>query len=125
MEFKDNDIVISGLSGRFPRSNNVNEFEYNLFNKIDMTDEDESRWNHFLSEVPRRFGKISKLEKFDASFFSTLNKHANWTDPQMRILQEHSYEVSYSFDAKTRISRFYIYFYIYRQFWMLVSHHNL
>ena len=93
MELADNDVVISGISGRFPSSNNVKEFEYNLFNKVDMTDDDESRWNHFHDEVPRRFGKIHNLEKFDASFFSTLNKHANWTDPQIRILLEHSYEV--------------------------------
>ncbi|CAG9798235.1 unnamed protein product [Chironomus riparius] len=92
MEVKDMDVVISGMSGRFPNSNNVKEFEYNLFNKIDMTDDDTSRWNHFQDEVPHRFGKIRNLEKFDASFFSTLNKHANWTDPQIRILLEHSYE---------------------------------
>ena len=93
MEIKDNDIVISGISGRFPNSNNLREFEYNLYNKVDMTDDDESRWKHFSDEVPRRFGKIRNLEKFDASFFSTLNKHADWTDPQMRILLEHAYEV--------------------------------
>ncbi|XP_070505891.1 fatty acid synthase-like [Chironomus tepperi] len=92
MEVKDSDIVISGISGRFPNSNNLREFEYNLYNKVDMTDDDESRWKHFSDEVPRRFGKIRNLEKFDASFFSTLNKHANWTDPQMRILLEHAYE---------------------------------
>jgi fatty acid synthase len=57
-----------------------------------MVDDDESRWKHFHVDVPKRFGKIQNLEKFDASFFSTLNKHANWTDPQMRILLEHSYE---------------------------------
>lgn len=93
MEIKESDIVISGVSGRFPNSKNLKEFEYNLYNKIDMIDEDESRWKHYLKEVPQRFGKIHNLEKFDASFFSTLNKHANWTDPQMRILLEHAYEV--------------------------------
>ncbi|XP_070505890.1 fatty acid synthase-like [Chironomus tepperi] len=92
MDVKDSDIVISGISGRFPNSNNLREFEYNLFNKVDMTDENESRWKHFTDEIPQRFGKIHNLEKFDASFFSTLNKHADWTDPQMRILLEHAYE---------------------------------
>ncbi|KAL7030367.1 hypothetical protein ACKWTF_006628 [Chironomus riparius] len=92
MEVNESDIVISGISGRFPSSNNLREFEYNLYNKVDMVDDDESRWKHFSDEVPRRFGKIRNLEKFDASFFSTLNKHANWTDPQMRILLEHAYE---------------------------------
>ncbi|XP_070494680.1 fatty acid synthase-like [Chironomus tepperi] len=92
MDLNDNDIVVSGISGRFPNSNNVREFANNLYNKVDMTDEDESRWKHFHEDVPKRFGKIRNIEKFDASFFSTLNKHANWTDPQMRMLLEHAYE---------------------------------
>lgn len=91
-ELSDDDIVISGISGRFPSSRNVSEFASNLFNKVDMTDDDESRWRHFSNEIPRRFGKIRNLEKFDASFFSILNKHATWIDPQTRILLEHSYE---------------------------------
>ncbi|KAL7042296.1 hypothetical protein ACKWTF_001098 [Chironomus riparius] len=91
----DNDgdaIVVSGISGRFPNANNVQEFEHNLYNKIDMSDEDESRWKHFHPEVPKRTGKIRNLNKFDASFFSILNKHANWMDPQCRCLLEHAYE---------------------------------
>lgn len=91
-EFSPEDIVVSGISGRFPNSNNMHEFEHNLYNKIDMADEDESRWKHFNPEVPKRSGKIRNLEKFDASFFSILNKHANQMDPQCRILLEHSYE---------------------------------
>lgn len=94
MDLNDNDIVISGISGRFPNSNNLLEFSRNLYNKIDMVDDDESRWKHVIPNVPKRFGKIRNLEKFDASFFATLNKHAKFTDPQMRILLEHSYEVS-------------------------------
>lgn len=86
------EIVVSGISGRFPNSNNMHEFEHNLYNKVDMADEDESRWKHFHPEVPKRSGKIRNLEKFDASFFSILNKHANQMDPQCRILLEHSYE---------------------------------
>lgn len=88
----DENIVVSGIAGRFSNSNNMREFEYNLYNKVDMVDEDESRWKHFHNEVPRRSGKIRNLEKFDASFFSILNKHANQMDPQCRILLEHSYE---------------------------------
>jgi fatty acid synthase, animal type len=91
-EFSGEEIVVSGISGRFPNSNNVLEFEHNLYNKIDMADDDESRFKDFNPEVPRRMGKIKNLEKFDASFFSILNKHANQMDPQCRILLEHTYE---------------------------------
>jgi fatty acid synthase, animal type len=86
------DIVISGISGRFPNSNNVREFGENLFNKVDLVDEVESRWKNFHPEVPSRTGKIPNVEKFDASFFSYLSKNANTIDPQSRILLEQSYE---------------------------------
>lgn len=92
MEKVSDEIVISGISGRFPNTNNMKELAYNLYNKVDMVDDDESRWKHFHPKVPKRAGKIRNLEKFDASFFATLNKHAHWTDPQMRMLLEHSYE---------------------------------
>jgi fatty acid synthase, animal type len=88
----NDEIVISGISGRFPSSKNMHEFEYNLYNKVDMSDEDESRWKHFHPDVPRRSGKISNLDKYDAPFFGIMNKHANQMDPQLRILMEVSYE---------------------------------
>jgi fatty acid synthase len=92
---EEDQIVISGISGRFPNANNISEFSHKLYNKIDLTDEDENRWKHFHSEVPKRTGKISNLEKFDASVFSILDKHANQIDPQMRCLLEHCSEAFY------------------------------
>ena len=38
------DIVISGMSGRFPESDTLEEFECNLYNNIDMIVENERRW---------------------------------------------------------------------------------
>jgi len=38
------DVVISGLSGRFPASDNLDEFAKNLYSHIDMITEDERRW---------------------------------------------------------------------------------
>jgi fatty acid synthase, animal type len=73
---RDDDVVISGISGRFPNSRNMAEFEYNLFNKIDMVDEDERRWRHTNPEIPRRVGKLYDIEKFDASFFGVNYRHA-------------------------------------------------
>lgn len=40
------EIVISGIAGRFPESNNMKELEDNLFNKIDMVTDDTRRWEH-------------------------------------------------------------------------------
>jgi len=55
-------------------------------------DDDESRWPNYHSELPTRTGKIRNLEKFDGNFFSVLSRNANYIDPQVRILLEHSYE---------------------------------
>ncbi len=38
------DLVISGMSGRFPESDTVNEFAENLYNKKDMVIVDDRRW---------------------------------------------------------------------------------
>lgn len=86
------EIVISGISGRFPNTANVAEFAANLYNKVDMVDDSETRWKHIDPELPRRTGKTVNLEKFDASFFSVHHRQANAIDPQCRMLMEHSYE---------------------------------
>ena len=39
-----NDIVISGMSGRFPMSRNVEEFSKNLYSGVDMVTESDDRW---------------------------------------------------------------------------------
>ncbi|KAL5275973.1 hypothetical protein ACFFRR_001663 [Megaselia abdita] len=86
------EIVISGMSGKFPNARNVTEYEYNLYNKIDMVDDEERRWRHFNPEIPRRAGKIWDLEKFDATYFGVHFKQAHTMDPQCRLLMETAYE---------------------------------
>lgn len=86
------DIVISGISGRFPNSRTMEEFSHNLYNMIDMVDEKETRWRHTNPEIPRRSGKVSDLDKFDASFFGVNFRQARTMDPQSRMLLEHAYE---------------------------------
>lgn len=38
------DVVISGISGRFPLSDDINEFKDNLYAGVDMMTCDSSRW---------------------------------------------------------------------------------
>ena len=38
------DIVISGMGGRYPESNSTDEFAENLYNNVDMITEDSRRW---------------------------------------------------------------------------------
>uniref|UniRef100_T1J426 Fatty acid synthase n=1 Tax=Strigamia maritima TaxID=126957 RepID=T1J426_STRMM len=85
-------IVISGVSGRFPESDNVWEFRDHLFNGDDMVTEDDRRWPPGLWDTPRRSGKLKHLNKFDASFFGFHSRQAHESDPQLRILLEVVYE---------------------------------
>ena len=38
------DIVISGISGRFPESDSIDEFAENLYKNVDMITDESRRW---------------------------------------------------------------------------------
>lgn len=42
--FEDDDVVISGISGRFPNCDTFEEFKQKLFNGTDILAEGENRW---------------------------------------------------------------------------------
>lgn len=68
------DIVISGVSGRYPCSDNIEEFAENLFAGKDLITEDDLRWPPGLYDLPKRHGKLKDIKKFDAQFFSVTPK---------------------------------------------------
>lgn len=41
----DDEIVISGIGGRYPESNSLDEFRDNLYNNVDMITSDDRRWS--------------------------------------------------------------------------------
>uniref|UniRef100_A0A672N4K5 Fatty acid synthase n=1 Tax=Sinocyclocheilus grahami TaxID=75366 RepID=A0A672N4K5_SINGR len=86
------DIVIAGISGRLPESNNLEEFWLNLFNGVDMVTEDDRRWKPGLYGLPQRNGKLKEIDRFDAAFFGVHPKQAHTMDPQLRLMLEISYE---------------------------------
>ncbi|XP_054169344.1 fatty acid synthase-like [Oppia nitens] len=87
------DIVISGISGRFPESDNMDEYAHNLFSNIDMVTADDRRWPiAFNDGLGSRTGKLKQIDKFDSSYFSTLTLLADAMDPQARIMLETTYE---------------------------------
>ncbi|GBN00571.1 Fatty acid synthase [Araneus ventricosus] len=88
----ESEIVISGMSGRFPESDNIAEFSQNLFNKVDLLTEDNRRWEPGLYGLPRKMGKLKDISKFDSQFFGVHPKLAHVLDPQTRILLELTYE---------------------------------
>ncbi|KAG7203842.1 hypothetical protein KM043_017898 [Ampulex compressa] len=88
----EEEVVISGIAGRFPESDNVRMLETNLFNKIDLITDDDRRWTTDHKDVPHRTGKINNLSKFDALFFGVSAQQADVMDPIGRMLMEHCYE---------------------------------
>ncbi|KAL0105747.1 hypothetical protein PUN28_015883 [Cardiocondyla obscurior] len=86
------EIVISGIAGRFPDSNNVEEFKNNLMSKKDLVTDDDRRWKLDHPDIPQRTGKINDVNKFDALFFGVHFKQAHTMDPMCRMLLEHAYE---------------------------------
>ncbi|XP_044275877.1 fatty acid synthase [Varanus komodoensis] len=86
------DVVIAGIAGKLPESENLQEFWENLINGVDMVTEDDRRWKPGVYGLPKRNGKLKDISKFDASFFGVHPKQAHTMDPQLRLLLEVSYE---------------------------------
>lgn len=42
--FIEDDVVISGMSGRFPECDTIEEFREKLFSGVDLVKEDDSKW---------------------------------------------------------------------------------
>ncbi|XP_070148748.1 fatty acid synthase-like [Polyergus mexicanus] len=88
----EEEIVISGITGRFPNCDNIKEYQDNIFNKIDLGSSDHQRWTNYIYEMPPRIGKMNNIQKFDAEFFNISAEEANVIDPASRMLLEHTYE---------------------------------
>ena len=92
MTNKCDDIVIAGISGRFPDCDSVDELRDSLFARKDLITEDDRRWPPGLYGLPTRSGKIRDLSRFDAQFFGLNPKQTDHMDPQSRLLLETTYE---------------------------------
>ncbi|KAL0130473.1 hypothetical protein PUN28_002261 [Cardiocondyla obscurior] len=86
------EIVISGIAGRFPDSNNMDQLRENLFNKIDLVTEICGRWKRDYVDLPKRMGIIHNFDKFDADFFGISSQEAHTLAPEIRMLLEHASE---------------------------------
>ncbi|CAG7717692.1 unnamed protein product [Allacma fusca] len=92
MDRYNGDVVISGIAGKFPESENLEEFWQNLHNGVDMVTEIHDRWNVESFEMPSRMGQLKHLNKFDADFLGVHAKQADLMDPRLRILLELTHE---------------------------------
>ncbi|KAJ3652400.1 hypothetical protein Zmor_018369 [Zophobas morio] len=82
------EVVISGVSGRFPESENIYEFRDNLFNKKQMVSENEKRWKVDVGNVPKKSGHIDNINKFDAGYFGLHYRQANFMDPGLGVIMK-------------------------------------
>lgn len=87
------DIVISGVAGRFPDCLNIDQFKDNLYNKVDMITESDGRWPVGYIGLPPKAGNVPEVDKFDAAFFGWTDEYAHIIEHQIRILFELAWEV--------------------------------
>lgn len=100
------DIAIIGVSGRYPKANNLKAFWENLSegkNCIDVVPESRWHWEQFFSKkedvanhisegiYTKWGGFIDNPEAFDALFFGISPREAEKIDPQERVFLECAY----------------------------------
>src|SRR5690606_21758246 len=76
--------------GRYPKSDNLEEFWQNLISGEALYTHD-TRWPG-QGEMPKKAGVIKCLDNFDFDFFRIPKKNADQMDPQIRISHETTYE---------------------------------
>ena len=99
-------VAIVGVAFRFPGDvGNEREFWSALQEGRDLvTQVDQSRWGTDVLQHPKRgeagrsvtfsAGVLSRIDEFDAEFFSVSPREAAWLDPQQRLLLELAWEVT-------------------------------
>jgi acyl transferase domain-containing protein len=98
-----NPIAIIGVSCRFPKANNLEEFWQLLHHGTDgITEVPKSRWDVDSLYSPelgekgkmntRWGGFIAEVDKFDTEFFQISPREAENMDPQQRLLMEVAWE---------------------------------
>lgn len=96
----ENDIAIIGMSGRFPKANNIAEYWQNLVNgvnSIEKADDEKIQAAGLPKEIleHKRFvhagSTLNEAKYFDAEFFGLSKTEALHMDPQIRLLLQTSW----------------------------------
>ncbi|XP_053201164.1 LOW QUALITY PROTEIN: fatty acid synthase-like [Panonychus citri] len=86
-------LVISGISGRYPEAQSLEEFWFNLLNGVDGGTIDDRRWPTTLPNIPKRLAKVPNIGFFDAEFFKIPAESVSTIIPSIRVLHEVIYEM--------------------------------
>ncbi|CEF59629.1 Acyl transferase domain and Beta-ketoacyl synthase, N-terminal domain and Beta-ketoacyl synthase,C-terminal domain and Acyl transferase domain and Acyl transferase/acyl hydrolase/lysophospholipase domain and Thiolase-like, subgroup domain and Thiolase-like domain and Polyketide synthase, beta-ketoacyl synthase domain-containing protein [Strongyloides ratti] len=82
------DIVISGISGRFPDSDNVNEFAKHMYTQKTFTTTNNDIWDYtFNDKVPIK-GQLKNYDTFDSSYFEINKNRGKAFNNELRFLCE-------------------------------------
>ncbi|GAX59141.1 beta-ketoacyl synthase [Candidatus Scalindua japonica] len=98
-KYRNEDIAIIGVCGRYPGADNLDEFWENLKNGIDcITEIPAERWDYSRFYDPDKKksdkscckwgGFITDVDKFDPLFFNISPREAELMDPQERLFLE-------------------------------------
>ena len=100
----DDAIAIVGLSGRYPKADNLRQFWANVLNGRDcVTEVPKDHWDYRGSygggaaesgkPMSKWGGFVDGVDKFDPLFFKISPRDAEIMDPQLRLLLERAWEV--------------------------------
>ena len=103
MPVKDTDIAVIGISLRYPKSNDIDEFWNNIVEQKQMTDViPKERWSYqdyYDEDITNEEktnsiygGFLEGVDQFDAKFFRISPAEAELMDPQQRILLEQAWK---------------------------------
>ncbi|CAG4933491.1 unnamed protein product [Colias eurytheme] len=94
-EISANAIVISGMAGLYPQSQNVKDFRDILYNKVNPVTSEDCRWKYDHPEVAQFTGKVPGLALFDAQFFKVHYRLGNTMDSMSRKMLEQAFQAIY------------------------------
>ncbi|CAG9857586.1 unnamed protein product [Phyllotreta striolata] len=84
------DVVISGMSGYFPNSRNIEEYSRALYNKQLLVTP--NRIKSDIPDFPKRMGTLRELDQYDAGNFGAHWRIANFAEPTLRFAYMAVYE---------------------------------
>ncbi|XP_063239172.1 fatty acid synthase-like isoform X1 [Bacillus rossius redtenbacheri] len=93
MDPAPDDVVISGIGGTFPKSDNLDEFQMNLLSNTDLVEDIlDANWQRDKLGVPCKSGAIRNKNKFDTAFFGISQAQTLKMDPMTWRILENTFE---------------------------------
>ncbi|RZC40550.1 fatty acid synthase-like [Asbolus verrucosus] len=88
----DEQVAITGISGRYPNCSNIEELKQCLLAGVDCVSGSHDRWPYEALGTSPRLGVVKDVEYFDAGYFGMNPRDANSKDPRVRLLLEAVFE---------------------------------